>query len=192
LHASASFAHCFPVNLIRRALPLLALLAACGTPAVCGGCGSDGGPPIDELPASFRIEAEVVSVTGQSPDLCTPTMADVDPAGPDWELAFERMHDPEEPTFRELAASANGDTAARCQTENLPSGDSDCCTAVMSIDGGWYLECEGSDDNAANRGYFEFTFRVDGSGEAINRRIGKVNPIELCVARVEWSAIVAL
>lgn len=175
---------------------LLLTLAACGSPALCGACsdgGGDDGDPIEELPASFRVEAEIVSVEpgpGQpevAAQSCTPTVADVNPDGADWTLAFDDMHSPTEPVFRELVLSRNRDSSDAC----LFNGEVDCCEPLATVDGGWTLTCLGQ-KGATFRNRFAFEFGADGSGMATTTRTRNENGEVICVAVVEWSAIVAL
>jgi hypothetical protein len=172
-----------PVNPIRRALPLLALLAACGTPAVCAGCGSDGGPPIDELPAAFRVEAEIVSVTGPFPHTCTPTMDDVNPDGPDWQLEFLEVDAPTGPKVGEVVASRNGYRLTGCDE------DGDCCEPPVEVDGGWSVTCQGIGTSAQNVA-FEFVFFADGGGVSTTTLTVQADGAHICTAVAEWPAII--
>lgn len=168
-----------------RTILIASLLAACSSPAVCGGCaGDDGGLPAGELPAAFRVEAEVLSVEPISEveaTGCEPRTTDVSP-GPDWVLIFERMHDTEEPTF-----SSDLDSAARCQ--HIDPGR-DCCRPLAVVDGGWRLECDGGDDFRPHR--FVFDFAADGSGVGTTTTYAAGGGSMTCTAVTEWSTLIPL
>lgn len=183
-----------PVVTHRAPLLALVLLAACAAPAVCGGCG-DPTDPADVLPASFRVEAEIVSVepgpdvAPSAVDLCTPTVADIDPDGPDWQVRFDNLFDAAEPTFAEWTTSHNGDSAKNC----LNQGATDCCQPLADAEGGgWTLACDGrkAPDPTGN-GVFLFHFAADGSGSATYTR-SYANGRVACIARTAWTAIIAL
>jgi hypothetical protein len=167
---------------MRTILASLLVLAACGGSAVCGGCGD--GDPIEALPDSFRIVADVVEVTGAdgqpgSPgsERCTP--GEVDRA---WTVGFSRFHDAEEPTFAE---DTNTDSASYCQTT-----EADCCRPVVLEDGAAVLRCDGRPD-PFGRNSFEFRFGADGSGSGTATRFGGlVDPALICISRFSWSAVV--
>lgn len=178
-----------------RAPLALVLLAACASPAVCGGCGGDPTDPADVLPASFRVEAEIVSVE-PGPDIaptainrCTPTVADIDPAGPDWQVKFDRIFDADEPTFAEWTTSRNGDSAKNCLTQ----GATDCCRPLVDAEGGgWLLECDGrKDPDPIGNGVFAFTFAPDGSGSSTYTMTSGTGRV-ICVARTSWTAAIPL
>ena len=180
------------VNPIHRIASLALVLAACSSPAVCGGCSGDGGLPDGELPTAFRVDAEVVSVEpgpgwGESAkNLCTPTPEDVDPAGPDWQLRFDRMHDPVEPTFKEWTSSYNGDSADYCQD----TAADDCCEPLRAEGGGWVLVCRGQGAPPLRGSEFEFTFGADGSGESLTTVRALSNGSVVCTARATWIVII--
>lgn len=171
------------MNPIHRAASLALVLAACSSPAVCGGCGADGGLPDGELPDSFRVDAEIVGVDGLRPEFCTPTLADVDPDGPDWQLAFARVHDPVEPTFKEWSTTRNGDSADGCQR----NGGEDCCQPLRTDGDGWTLVCVGYRGGGLQN-TFEFHFAADGSGESTTTRRDFQDQV-VCVARASWVEI---
>lgn len=184
-----------PVVTHRAPLLALVLLAACAAPAVCGGCG-DPTDPADVLPASFRIEAEIVSVepgpdvAPSAVDLCTPTVADVDPDGPDWQVKFDRLFDADEPTFEEWArGSKNGDSAKNCLTQ----GATDCCRPLADAEGGgWTLACDGRKRlSPLGNGVFDFYFDADGSGSSTYTMTSTTGRV-ICVARTAWPAAIPL
>lgn len=183
-----------PVVTHRAPLLALVLLAACAAPAVCGGCG-DPTDPADVLPASFRIEAEIVSVepgpevAPSAVDLCTPTVADIDPDGPDWIVLFEHILDADEPTFKALSPSRNNDSAANC----LNQGAIDCCRPLVPAEGGgWLLACDGrKNPDPTGNGTFAIHFDIDGSGSAVYTRTGTTGRVA-CIARTSWSTLIPI
>lgn len=187
------------IQSFRRLLPVLALLAACGSPTLCGACGDAGGdgPGPDggelvELPAAFRVDAEIVSVVpgagrpASAVDQCSPAPADIDPGGPDWPLRFDRIHDPDEPTFQVDEDGPVRDSAWACED----AGGTDCCRPLRVERDGWVLECEGR-DIAPFRRVFAFTFFADGSGTAAST-LGIDGAEPMCIATVEWPGIAPL
>ncbi len=167
-----------------RLVSLAALLVASVTAPLLGGCGDEDPVVYDELPASFRLDAEIVSVTGDTVADCTPNVKVS--GAPDWSLQFDQVQDPLEPTFAEITASSDPDSAAICDRD----GDPDCCAALADVDGGWILECDGTDDGPDARNKFVFTFAIDGSGTATTTRTSKASGLPLCTAVTEWSKII--
>lgn len=157
---------------------------------VMAGCGGAG-----DLPDSFGVEAEIVSVEpgpglpATAAGACTPTMVDI-ADGPDWILEFSNINGPDAPSFAERPDSANPDSAARCQQH----GGVDCCSAVVATDGGRSLSCRGSDTSFDLQGVdnYMFTFNADGTGSSTTTRINKNTGRTVCVARTAWSSIIPL
>lgn len=161
-------------------LSVLTILAACSSPAVCGGCGADGGLPDGELPSAFRIEAEVVSVEpseGIVERACDPY--ERDPAGPDWIIDFD-VADPAAPKFD--AAAAGGDESL-CVTPDR----TDCCEAVEGTATGWRITCHGYRTPAGVTRAFAFDIDESGAGAVTSTTMGVGGS---CVSRASWSALV--
>ena len=166
---------------VARILSLaLVALTACAAPAVCGGCGDGGGVPEGWPPAAFRVEAEIAVIDGLDHLLCTPREDFAD--GPDWLLTFEDVYDAE-PTF---TASGDSDSAGRCQQD----GGIDCCRPLVTINGGWTMECDGADERDG-RNRFEFLFHDRGSGVAVSTRTSDAGET-VCVVHVVWPALLPL
>lgn len=140
--------------------------------AACGGTGNG------TMPDRFRVDAEIVSVTGPSPSDCTPTTLDVNPTGPDWQLLFDRVNDAA-PIFGEQTSSRN------------PDGGRSCAPIADRGGGGWVLACDGAPgtgDGGIN--HFVFTFTDDWSGTATSTHAGTTRGG--CVATTSWTTIVPM
>lgn len=165
---------------MRSTLGLLSLLLlGCAAPAVCGGCSDDGGLPGGELPDSFRVEAEIVSLEPIAPitsaGACDPNEAIA--GAPDWAPRFSDALGP----VPKFAADGVGDSA-RCTAAD----GSDCCTALVDTGDGWRLTCNGRKEAAGQR-VFVFDFAADGSGSATSTftSVGAGG----CRATMAWSAV---